>query len=750
MLTPPMPVKTSTLFRRALPAPATLALAVLAAISVMPAAAQEPPEPDGTRHGHGITDLDSVRVRANPIVRTAEDLARPVAVLARERLDEAKAGSIGETVSRLPGVQSSFFGAGVGRPIIRGLEGARVQVLSDGLSAGDVSTVSVDHAVSIEPFLANQIEVLKGPASLLYGNGAIGGAVNVVDGRIPETATSRPLEGRAELRAGSVNDERTGMLRLDGTSASGRFVFHVDALHRETGDIDIPGYAESAVLREAHGHDGPGHDDGGDDARGILPNSFVRTDSGALGLSWVGDRGFVGIGQSLYNTRYGVPGHVHVEDGHGHDDDHDDHDDDGHEDGGHGDVHVVMDQRRTELRGGLDDIGPFRSLRAKVAHTDYTHTEYEGHEVGTVFDNRTIEGRLELAHHPLGGWEGALGLQWTQRDFGALGAEAFVPDSESRDAGVFWIGERGFGAIRMELGLRHDRNSIDVAAEAGPSRDFDTTNLSFATRWDLTPDMHLSLGLDRAQRSPTAEELYSSGVHVATQSHEFGDAGLDVETANRAEIGLHWHLGPLQLGASLYHVRYDDFIYLADTGIIDGGLPVRAWNQADARFSGAEMEAEWTFIDNGSGAWTVRAFGDVVRGKLDGHGTREIDISVPHGHHSHDYVAQLALDGNLPRMAPSRVGGELRWTSDDWRAGVGAVRYASQDDVAEGELATPGYTLVHANVAWHMDTAGGSAVELFLNGSNLLDEEARVHTSFLKDIAPLPGRGVTAGVRVLF
>ena len=717
---------------------ALLAGAVLAALATLPAAAQ-----DEAGHDHGITDLDAIRVRANPIARTAEDLARPVAVLAGERLDEAKANSIGETVARLPGVQSSFFGAGVGRPIIRGLDGARVQVLSDGLAAGDVSTVSVDHAVSIEPFLANQIEVLKGPASLLYGNGAIGGAVNVVDGRIPETVTSRPLEGRAELRAGSVNDERTGMLRLDGTSASGRLVFHIDALHRETGDIDIPGYAESATLRDEHGHDDHDHDDHDDeDARDRLPNSFVRTDSGALGLSWVGDKGFIGIGQSLFNTRYGVPGHVHVEDDHGHDHDHDDDD--------HGDVHIVMDQRRSEVRGGLDDVGPFQSLRARLAHTDYTHTEYEGDEVGTVFDNTTIEGRLELAHHPLGGWEGAFGLQWSQRDFSAVGAEAFVPDSESRDTGVFWIGERDFGPVNLELGLRHDRNSIDIAADAGPSRDFDTTSLSLATRWDFSPDVHLSLGLDRAQRSPTAEELYSSGIHVATQSHEFGDAALDVETANRAEIGLHWHRGPLRLGASLYHVRYDDFIYLADTGIVDGGLPVHVWNQADARFTGGEVEAEWTFIDNGSGAWTLRTFADVVRGRLSGHGTREVEVSVPHGNHSHDYVAELALDGNLPRIAPSRVGGDLRWTNDHWRAGIGAVRHARQDDVAEHEQATPGYTLLHANLTWHMDTASGNALELFVNGSNLLDKEARVHTSFLKDLAPLPGRGVNAGVRVLF
>ena len=740
------------------PRPARLAAALLLCLAALPAAAQDAGDAGDHAHDHdydhGVTDLDALTVRANPIARTAEDLARPVAVLAGERLDEAKAGSIGETVSRLPGVQSSFFGAGVGRPIIRGLEGARVQVLSDGLASGDVSTVSVDHAVSIEPFLATQIEVLKGPASLLYGNGAIGGAVNVVDGRIPESTTSRPLEGRAELRAGSVNDERTGMVRLDGTSASGRLVFHIDALHRETGDIDIPGHAESAALRGEHGHGDHGDHE---DAYGSLPNSFVRTDSGALGLSWIGDKGFIGVGQSLFSTRYGVPGHVHVEDGHGHghggEDDHGhDHDDDhDHDhDGGHDGVRIVMDQRRSEVRGGLDDIGPFQSLRARVAQTDYTHTEYEGDTVGTVFDNRTLEGRLELAHRALAGWEGAFGLQWSQRDFAAMGAEAFVPDSESSDAGLFWIGERDFGPGSLEFGLRHDRNAIDVATDAGPSRDFSTTSLSLASRWDLAPDVHVSFGLDRAQRSPTAEELYSSGLHVATQSHELGDATLDVETANRAEVGLHWHRGPLRLGASLYHVRYSDFIYLADTGIVDGGLDVRVWNQADARFTGGEVEVEWTFIDNDSGAWSARAFGDVVRGRLDGHGTREVQVSVPHGHHSHDYVAELALDGHLPRIAPSRLGAELRWTGDHWRAGVGAVRYARQDEVAAHETATPGYTLLHANLAWHLDTAAGNAVELFVNGSNLLDEEARVHTSFLKDLAPQPGRGFSAGVRVLF
>src|SRR5688572_10174634 len=327
-----------------------LALALVPAL----AHAQDAPPP-GDLDPHDPVDLTAVEVTATPLSGTAEDLARPVEVLTGERLDEAKASSLGETVGKLPGVQSSYFGPGVGRPIIRGFDGARVQVLSNGLGSGDVSTVSVDHAVSIEPFLADQIEVLKGPATLLYGSGAIGGAVNVVDGRIPETVTGQPLQGRAELRGNTVNDEITAMARMDGT-AQDRLVVHMDALHRETGNYAIPGFAESDALLAAEGETP-------DPAtRGELPNSFVRTDSAALGVSWIGGRGFIGMGASLFDTRYGVPGHAH-----------------GHEEGEEGEaeaeeaVQIGMDQRRYELRAGLDDLGPFRSLRTKLARTDYTH-----------------------------------------------------------------------------------------------------------------------------------------------------------------------------------------------------------------------------------------------------------------------------------------------------------------------------------------------------------------------------------------
>ncbi len=730
-----MPVRPCVLSR-----PGPLSAAILLALATAPALAQE-----DARHDE-VKDLSAVVVRATPLPQTAEDLARPVEVLAGARLDEAKANSLGETVNRLPGVQSSYFGPGVGRPIIRGMDGARVQVLSDGLSSGDVSTVSVDHAVSIEPFLANQIEVLKGPSTLLYGSGAIGGAVNVVDGRIPEAATEDPFEGRAELRAGSVNSEKTGMVRVDGTSASGHFVFHADALHRETGDYDIPGYAESAAMRASEQEEGEeeGHEEE-EEAHGVLPNSFVRTDSGALGVSYVGERGFLGVGASLFNTRYGVPGHAH---------EHEEHEEGEVEAGAEeeGPVHILMDQRRSELRGGLNGLGAFDTLRVKLARNEYTHTEYEGQEVGTVFDNDSTEARVELAHRGWAGWDGAFGLQASDRDFRAIGDEAFVPASQSRDIGLFWMGRRSFGPVDLELGARHDRNSVDVDADEaiGPSRDFSATSLSASARWNLGEDLHLSFGLDRAQRSPTAEELYSNGLHVATQSFEFGNPDLDVETANRAEIGAHWHHGPIKIGASVYAVDYTDFVYLADTGVEDDGTPARVWNQGDARFTGAEAELQWTFLDNDTGQWSLRAFGDLVRGRLTGDGTREVAFSVPHDDHTHDYTAEIALSGNLPRIAPWRVGGELRWEGEHWRAGAGAVRYARQDNVADFESETAGYTLVNANVAWHLDTPGGNAWELFVDGSNLLDEEARPHTSFLKDLAPLPGRNISAGVRLFF
>jgi len=721
--------------------PTLLALALSLALCLAPTAyAADPPQE--AQHDKQPKDLAAVEVRATPLSDTAESIALPVDVLAGSKLDEAKTGTLGETVAKLPGVQSSNFGPGVGRPIIRGLDGARVQVLSDGLASGDVSTVSVDHAVSIEPFLAEQIEVLKGPATLLYGSGAIGGAVNVVDGRIPESAADTPFGGRAELRHGSVNDESTGMVRFDG--GSGTFAFHFDALHREAGDYAIPGYAESAALMAEHGETP-------DPAEaGLLRNSAVRTDSAALGLSWIGARGFIGGAYSLFNTAYGIPGgheHAHEED-------------DGHEtesaDAEEGDVHILMDQRRSELRAGIDALGPFQSLRLKLADTDYTHTEYEGDAVGTVFRNEGREARAELVHVPIAGWKGAFGLQASRREFAAIGDEAFVPGSRSDDAGLFWIGKREVdtraGALQLDAGLRHDRNRVDVDSAASPDRDFRTTSVSLGLGWKASEALHLSLGLDRAQRAPGAEELYSNGLHVATGSFEFGDAGLGVETARRLELGLHLHHGPFEAQLSAWQARYDDFVYLAGTDAEVDGAALRVWRQDDARFHGLEAKLDWDIAETSAGLWSLGLFADTVRGRLaaDAGASATQVFAIRHEDHIDHVSAQVATGGNLPRIAPSRVGGTLRWEREQLRASLGAVRYARQGDVAAYETATPGYTLVDAHVAWHIDTRGGNELELFVDGSNLTDREARPHTSFLKDVVPLPGRNVVFGIRAFF
>ncbi len=560
---------------------------------------------------HKPVDLNTVEVHANPLTGTAEDLARPVEVLTGERLDEAKANSLGETVGKLPGVQSSYFGPGVGRPIVRGFDGARVQVLSDGLGSGDVSTVSADHAVSIEPFLADQIEVLKGPATLLYGSGAIGGAVNVIDGRIPEAVTGQPLQGRAELRGNTVSDEKTGMARLDATSASSNVVFHFDAVHRETGDYDIPGFAESA---ERLAEDGETPDPA---SRGVLPNSFVRTDSGALGVSWVGERGFRRRRHLLFDTRYGVPGHAHE---HEEEEEEPAPGEEEHEEAG---VHIGLDQRRYELRGGLNDLGAFKSLRAKVARTDYTHTEFEGDVVGTVFDNTSTEARVELVHQPVAGWDGAFGMQWGQREFAAIGEEAFIPTTQGDDAGLFWIGERAFGPVKVELGARPiaTRSTWTKRVAIGPDRDFNTTSVSAALKWEISDAFHLQL-------RPRPRAALAHGRRAVFQrsarghaSFEIGTPTLDVETANRAELGLNWHSGPFKpMRRCITSATTISSTSPTPASAGRRGTRSRLWSQGDARFNGAEGELDWTFADNASGAWSLRVFGDIVRGELNGSG----------------------------------------------------------------------------------------------------------------------------------
>lgn len=650
---------------------ALLALAVSAHAQSSPAQSAEddnaPPPAD---------TLPDVVVNASPLRQSADDIITPVTVLSGAALDDAKAATLGETVSREVGVQTTAFGAGVGRPVIRGLDGPRVGVLANGLGSGDVSTVSQDHAVAIEPFLADQIEVLKGPSTLLYGSGAIGGVVNVVDGRIPTALPANGFSGRAELRGNSVSDERTGMARVD--AGAGAFAFHVDAAWRDAGNYEIPG--------------------------GTLANSFVETKNGAAGASWIGDRGFVGVAVSRFLDHYGNP----AEPG------------DAEEAG----VTLSLAQTRYDLKAELRDPLPgFAALRVSAGHVDYRHTEFEGDEVGTIFLNRANEGRIELVQNETGGWLGAFGVQFIDRSFEAIGEEAFIPQTATRGLGVFALQQRSFGAFTLEAGARVDRQSSDPAD--GVETRFTPLSLSLGGSYRLSEHWHLTANLDRAERAPAEEELFSNGPHVATNAFEIGDRGLAEERANQVEIGLHFHSDRVEAKLAAYANRFDDYIYLVDTGEFEDGLAVRQWSQADAKFHGLEGEAKFVLAENALGRFDLRLWGDTVD-------------------------ARLRDGGNLPRIAPARTGIDVGWTADAWRARVGAAHYFRQDEVTEFETETPGFTLVNAHLSHTISDSGGTDWEVFVDANNLTNATARLATSYIKDLAPLPGRSFAFGVRALF
>lgn len=662
-------------------------------------------------HHEAATQLDEIVVTASPLAGRVEDLARPVEVLAGEALDGARRSTLGDTVSGLPGVQGSFFGPGVGRPIIRGLDGARVQVLGNGLSSLDVSTVSVDHATTIEPFLADQIEVLKGPANLFFGSGAIGGAVNVVDSRIPDIRAEKPLSGRAELRAGTADGERAAMFRLDG--GRGAFAWHVDALDRNTDDINIPGFAYSAGEIAEALEDGETSDEL---ARGEVPNTGTDTRAASAGASLIGERGFIGASISRHDSNYGIPAGAHAH--------HDEPTGMAIKGADDGEVRLDLGQTRTEINGALNGLGPFQRVSLRATGNDYEHVELEGAEIGTRFINDAVEARIEAVQEPIAGWDGAIGLQFGRRDFEAIGDEAFVPASDSSDLGLFLLQKKTFGKVTVELGARHDDIEVDLADDSA-GRDFSATSLSAGLRWSLADGWAITLNADHAERAPTAEELFSDGPHIATASYELGDATLDEEVARRAEIGLHFHDDSFDLHANLFRTSFDDFIYLADTGLEEDELPVRQWTAADARFTGWELEGRVQLTDGPQGAWSLRGFADGVRGTLAEGG------------------------GNLPRIAPNRFGLGVEWQRDGWRAGSDVLRVEAQDRVATGEDETPGYTFVNAQLSYHWDsTAAGW--EIYLQGRNLGNQEARVHTSFLKDYSPLLGRHIAGGLRVFF
>jgi iron complex outermembrane receptor protein len=636
--------------------------------------------------------LDEVVVTSVAIRKSPLEVAQPTAILTGDELRRQLAASIGETLSQELGVSSSYFGPAASRPVIRGLGGYRVQVLDDGISSLDASSLSQDHAVSLEAVVSQQIEIIKGPAALLYGSGAAGGLVNIVSSRIPGDPPEDPFSAAAELRGDTASDERTVALGLDG--GAGSLALHADYFDRETDDVQIPGFAQSRALRQQLIDAG----EEPSDVRGHIDNTASDTRGGAVGASFVTDRTLAGAAWSRYETTYGIPGEE--------------------------EAFIDMEQDRFDAKAEWSIEGMLLdAIRFRGAYNDYTHTEFEAPgEPGTLFNQDAYELRLVADHHFGESWVGSVGVQYLDVDFEAIGDEAFVPPSKTEAVSLFGFEERDFGDWTLELGARAENQTIDPDPATG-SPDFDETALSFSAGavWKIASSQSLALNVTRTQRNPQAAELYADGSHLAAQRFEVGDPDLDKETAITADLSLRQSAEHLEWVVSAFYNDYADYIFPVPTGDIADDLPVVAYVQDDAEFYGFEAELTIPLYEASTRHLDLRLASDYVRGRLkDG--------------------------GNLPQVPPLRFGAGLHYDRDRWHAGIQAFYYDEQDETAANELPTDSFTMVDVDLSYRLPLRTGDLF-MFLRGTNLLDEDARLHTSPLKDIAPLAGSSLHAGVR---
>jgi iron complex outermembrane receptor protein len=684
--------------------PSALCLALSCALTDVSLAMADsviPPE------AHAVPTLSPIRVSANPLGLTRDSMALPAVVLQGRDLIIRRQGTLGDTLNGLPGVHADTFGGGASRPVIRGQTAPRVKVVSDGSELMDASGISPDHAITIEPLLADRIEVLRGPSALLFGGGAIGGVVNVLDRRVPTAIPARGVEAEAEIRGATGTGERSGTVGI--TAGAGELAVRVEGMKRRTDDYRVPDWDSKT-----------------------LAGSYSESSQGSLGLSWVTPRGYLGAAFTYLDSEYGLPGHSHeYEDCHPHGSHlhcggHHDHDhDDGHDhDHGHGagdTPYVKLRSQRLDLRAAYTEpFAGFQELRFRGGLTDYQHREIEGGEVATTFKNRGYDARLELAHKPIHGWRGVIGLQNAFSDFRADGEEAFLPRSDTQTTGVFVLEEYRWRDWRFELGARQDWQRI--SPEGGrPRTDHSGTSLSAAAIWDFAPAYSVALSLSRSQRMPSAQELYAKGVHLATNTYEIGDASLGKETSHNIDVTLRKHAGDTTFSVSAFHNRVNNYIYARTLDQYEDFRLIE-YAQQDAEFTGIEGELNHQF----SKVWSAGIFGDYVRGKL------------------------TSGNGNLPRIPAARVGVRANAHWQAWAAGIEYARVLRQSHNAAYESSTAGYDMLDAMVSYRAQWNQDVSYEVYLRGTNLLDQLAYNHASFLATSAPLAGRSVLLGARVMY
>ena len=639
--------------------------------------------------------LKPVTITGNPL--GAADLVAPAAQYSGTGLLLRSQTTLGETLSGTPGVSSSYFGPNASRPIIRGLDGDRIRILSNSGATVDASGLSYDHAVTADPISIERIEVLRGPGALLYGGSAVGGVVNVIDNRIPREP-SEGVAGKADLGLASGNRERSAAFMLEGGSQ--RLGLHADVFNRSTQDVRVPislGCTKDGVTSFAR----------------RICNSASDVRGGAVGGSLFFDKGYLGASVATYGNDYGTV----AED----------------------EVTIDMRSQRYAIEGELRDLGGFvKSVKAQFSHTDYRHTEFDAGAAGTLFKNRGNDFRLEARHARVGGLEGVIGVQGESTRFSADGEEAFAPYSRTRQRAAFAHEELATSWGKLSFGARAE--SVDVQSLGNPSvarfapasRSFHPGSLALGALWNLAPAWQLTSNYSATQRAPRDYELFADGPHVATGAYEVGNPALGKERSRNLDLGLQWKRGADHFKLSAFHTRFAGYISLEATGLerdVDGELlPEFAYRQVRASFRGLEAGGNMRLHEGGS-TLDLELRGDVVR-------ARNADTGQP-----------------LPRIAPWRAGATLAWTQGGWGARLGFDHFARQNRVPAGDLATGAYTLWTAALTYRMK-AGASSLLWYARLDNAADRLAYSATSILTQTAPgkapLPGRSLKLGLQASF
>lgn len=651
-----------------------------------------------------------------PLPASRFDAVTGVSVLQGADLAGALRPSLGETLARTPGVSATSFGPAASRPILRGLQGDRVQVLTDGLGAIDVSSVSADHAVVVNPLLAERIEILRGPEALLYDAAALGGVVNVLDRRIPRKIPDEPAHIEGNLGFGSAATERRGAIAVD-VPLGRQLVVHADGSYLKAGDQRIGGFALAPAARAAAlrssllppdqqiDADGAPIDFAATAAiRGTLPNSAVRTWEAGVGAAFITDRGSLGLSYSHHDSFYGVPVRYATAPG-----------------AEQEAPRIALRQDRFDARAQVSTGGAIETVKARLAAASYRHFELEADgSIGTAFYNKGLEGRIDLVQRHVGAWSGASGAQLVVRDFDVDGAEAFLPRNSTTEASAFTLQQLDYGALKLQAAARFERavrEALPQGADSGffaGRRRFDTFSASLGGSYGLTPDWRIGATLSRTGRAPGPEELFANGPHAGTQSFEIGNPDFRTERATSIDASLHGRGEGWHLELSLYYSWFANFIYERQSGELVDGLPVYHFAQGRAHYYGFEAQGAVDLARLGPATLTLDGLADHVRATIDDVG------AAPR-------IPPLRLLGGLELHGErAKLRGEVEWVN-------------SQHRIAAFETPTPGYTLVNLEAELR---PWGSArpLSFTLAADNIFDVTARRHSSFLKDFAPLPGR----------